>query len=119
MAGRRDCRSAEAAEYRKMYRTAQWQDIRRRRLTIEPLCRICAAKGLTIAASVCDHIKPHRGDVALFFDFNNTQSLCAPCHDIDKGHIEAHGFSKAVGADGYPTDPLHPMNRHAPPARLH
>lgn len=119
MAKRPDYRSAEAAEYRKMYKTSQWQAIRSERLSIEPLCRACAAKGIVMAANVADHIKPHRGDPALFFDIHNTQSLCAPCHDIDKGYIEAHGFSKAVSADGYPTDPLHPMNRHAPPARLH
>lgn len=119
MAKRRDYRSAEAAEYRKLYKTAQWQALRAQRLGLEPLCRCCAAKGLVVPASVADHIKPHRGDIALFFDINNTQSLCAPCHDIDKGHIEAHGFSKAIGADGYPTDPKHPMHRHAPPARLH
>lgn len=119
MAKKRDNRSAEAIAYRKMYRTAQWQSLRCSRLSAEPLCRACALKGLIIVATVVDHVKPHRGDAALFFDISNTQSLCAPCHDIDKGHIEAHGFSKAVGTDGYPTDPLHPIHRDSAPQRLH
>jgi 5-methylcytosine-specific restriction protein A len=118
MAKRHDHRSVQAAEYRRMYRTKRWQDIRERRKAEEPLCRRCLSLGFTVPMESCDHIKPHRGDPALFFDYDNTQSLCAPCHDIDKGHIEAHGFSKAVGADGYPTDPKHPINRPAPPHRL-
>ena len=111
MAARRDYRSAEAAAYRKMYGTAEWQKLRRRRLDEEPLCRMCAAKGLVNAASVCDHIKPHRGEPALFFDYSNTQSLCPPCHDGTKKHIEAYGFSNEIGADGFPIDEAHPFNQ--------
>jgi 5-methylcytosine-specific restriction protein A len=118
MAKRHDHRSAQAAEYRKLYRTKQWRDLRDAQLAAEPLCRRCDGNGIIMPATVADHRTPHRGDIALFFDPANLQSLCAPCHDIDKGHIEAHGFSKAVGADGYPTDPKHPINRPAPPHRL-
>ncbi len=32
-------------------------------------------------ATVVDHIKPHKGDERLFFDINNLQPLCKPCHD--------------------------------------
>jgi 5-methylcytosine-specific restriction protein A len=119
MPKRTDHRSAEAKQYRRLYGTKQWQDIRERRKAEEPLCRRCLSLGFTVPMEACDHIKPHRGDPVLFFDYNNTQSLCASCHDIDKGHIEAHGFSKAVGADGYPTDPQHPINRPRSPQRLH
>ncbi|MDD4570646.1 MAG: HNH endonuclease signature motif containing protein [Tepidanaerobacteraceae bacterium] len=38
------------------------------------------AKRIT-PATVVDHIKPHKGDVKLFFDINNLQSLCKTCHD--------------------------------------
>jgi 5-methylcytosine-specific restriction enzyme A len=33
---------------------------------------------------VCDHIKPHRGDEALFWDETNLQTICKSCHDTLK-----------------------------------
>jgi 5-methylcytosine-specific restriction protein A len=32
-------------------------------------------------AEVVDHIKPHKGDMTLFWDENNWQSLCKMHHD--------------------------------------
>ena len=32
-----------------------------------------------------DHIIPHRGDQKLFWDRNNWQALCKPCHDRKTG----------------------------------
>jgi 5-methylcytosine-specific restriction protein A len=34
-----------------------------------------------VRAEVVDHIRPHRGDWALFIDPGNHQSLCKSCHD--------------------------------------
>ncbi len=31
-------------------------------------------------ANEVDHIKPHNGDLALFWDESNWQSLCKACH---------------------------------------
>ena len=69
----------------------RWQKARAVHLAGEPLCRRCLAQGLTTAATVVDHIRPHRGDMALFWDQGNWQSLCKPCHDI-KTAIEDGGF---------------------------
>lgn len=41
------------------------------------------------AGSVVDHIEAHRGDMALFWDRNNWQTLCKPCHDSVKQAEEA------------------------------
>lgn len=61
------------------------------------------------AATVADHIRPHRGDPALFFDPTNLQSLCDEypwrCHSSVKQSEERLGYSKAIGADGWPIDP--------------
>ena len=38
---------------------------------------------------VADHITPHRGDEALFWDMCNGQCLCKRCHDRDKQREEA------------------------------
>lgn len=74
---------------------------------------MCAADGRVTAADTVDHREPHRGDVRLFFDFDNTQSLCSPCHDSRKDAEERRGYLKEVGVDGMPTDPRHPINREA------
>lgn len=46
-----------------------------------PLCRHCLAHGVRRAAVVTDHVVPHRGDPALFWDEANWQPLCKPHHD--------------------------------------
>jgi 5-methylcytosine-specific restriction protein A len=65
----------------------------------------------TVVGTICDHIIPHRGDEALFFDYDNTQLLCKPCHDAEKQRLEVRGFSDRTDSEGYPIDPLHPANR--------
>lgn len=53
-------------------------ELRKRRLSHEPLCRICKAKGRVTASTVPDHIKPlaHGGTDA----DDNIRCLCADCH---------------------------------------
>ena len=58
-----------------------WQKARRMYLRRNPLCLNCLSKGKTTAATVVDHIIPHRGNKTLFWDQGNWQSLCAPCHN--------------------------------------
>ncbi|MGK7663365.1 HNH endonuclease signature motif containing protein [Marinovum sp. E06] len=40
---------------------------------------------------VADHIDPHRGDPAKFWDRDNLQCLCKACHDSDKQKQERRG----------------------------
>lgn len=54
-------------------------------LVREPLCRMCTADGQVVPATTVDHIVPHRGDMALFWDVGNLQSLCKPHHDRKTG----------------------------------
>ena len=39
-------------------------------------------------ATLVDHIIPHKGDQALFWDWRNWQSLCTPCHNRVKQRKE-------------------------------
>jgi len=48
------------------------------------------------AATVVDHIKPHRGDKTLFWERSNWQALCKQCHDI-KTAKEDGGFGNGGG----------------------
>jgi 5-methylcytosine-specific restriction protein A len=46
-------------------------------------------------AAVVDHITPHGGDEALFWDRDNWQPLCKPCHDA-KTAREDGGFGRVA-----------------------
>lgn len=51
----------------------------------------CAELGLIVpAASMVDHIEPHRGDQVLFWNKANWQSLCGTHHSGDKQREEAN-----------------------------
>ena len=47
-------------------------------------------------AKVTDHIIPHKRDMKLFWDRNNWQPLCKPCHDT-KTAREDGGFGHPIG----------------------
>jgi len=69
----------------------KWEKARERFLSANPLCCYCQRKGLITAASVVDHIEPHRGDQSLFWNESNWQPLCKPCHDSTKAKEEGRG----------------------------
>ena len=68
---------------RDWYRRSAWRDRRERQLAKEPLCRMCIARGRHVAASVADHVEPHREDFRRFWE-GELQSLCASCHSSTK-----------------------------------
>lgn len=76
---------------------AHWRRARARYLQAHPLCVMCRAAGRYTAATVVDHIRPHQGDRARFWDRANWQPLCKGCHDRHKRRIE-HG-SAELGCD--------------------
>jgi 5-methylcytosine-specific restriction endonuclease McrA len=59
--------------------TGQWEQARIEFLRAAPFCRFCGNP-----ATVVDHIKPHRGDMRLFWSRRNWQPLCVPCHSSIK-----------------------------------
>lgn len=65
-----------------------WQKARERHLQAHPLCRMCEDEGKVVPASVVDHKIPHRGDMAVFWDQGNWQSLCATHHSSHKQRQE-------------------------------
>ncbi|WP_449375914.1 HNH endonuclease [Bosea thiooxidans] len=76
--------------------------MREAQLTAQPLCEYCLACDEVTEATVADHVKPHRGDEALFWDPDNLQSLCGSCHSRHK-QAEEHGRTIVrFGADGWP-----------------
>lgn len=67
--------------------TARWQRYRLTFLAQHPLCAECERAGRIVPATVVDHVVPHKGDEALFWDHANHRPLCKPCHDrrVDEG----------------------------------
>ncbi len=73
--------------------TKEWSRYRRRFLREHPLCAACQSEGRLVPATVVDHIVPHRGDRALFWDPANHQPLCAT-HHSRKTCQEDGGFGR-------------------------
>lgn len=107
---RADRRSTGAASYRAWYWTPRWKAIASAQLRMEPHCRKCAARGLKVSATICDHVERHRGGPVRFWA-GPFQSLCKPCHDGPKQREERRGYAVGNDATGRPTDPRHPWNR--------
>ena len=81
--------------WRAWYKLAAWLHARAACLYDQPLCVRCLAAGTVTAATVVNHIRPHRGDWALFTDRANHESLCAHCHDSIVQREEAAGVGGA------------------------
>jgi 5-methylcytosine-specific restriction protein A len=90
----REGHSTEAEPWRRWYKLARWQAIRRSQLTRHPLCQMCEPQGVVTSATVCDHVEPHRGDPHRFWS-GPFQSLCKPHHDRDKQALERRSGNKA------------------------
>jgi len=65
-----------------LYKSAQWQRLRRAVLQTHPLCVRCLDSDQVTIATDVDHIVPHRGDPARFWDRENLQPLCHACHSV-------------------------------------
>ena len=59
---------------------AEWRKASRQFLRENPLCAECRKAGRLLASEATDHIIPHKGDMALFWDRSNWQALCRQCH---------------------------------------
>lgn len=86
--------------------TNRWKKARAAYLLKHPLCRMCRDTGKVVPATVVDHIKPHRGDMALFWDSSNWQPLCKWHHDSVKQRMERGGLG-ACDENGMPISPGH------------
>lgn len=70
--------------------TYRWKQRRLQQLQHQPLCVMCLAIGRATAATVADHVVPHKGDYELFWH-GELQSLCKFHHDKTKQRIERKG----------------------------
>jgi 5-methylcytosine-specific restriction enzyme A len=98
------------ASWDHWYKLQRWRNRAEQQKAEQPLCEMCLAKGLIVAATTADHIIPHKGDYVKFW-FGKLQSLCTNCHNRGKKQIEIRGYTNDIGVDGWPTDAKHPVNK--------
>jgi 5-methylcytosine-specific restriction enzyme A len=75
------------SKVKRMYNSRQWQRIRKQQLALSvipslagfPLCRECLKEGQITEATEVDHVHPHRGDEAKFFQ-GPFDTLCKRHH---------------------------------------
>ncbi|RSV20558.1 HNH endonuclease [Sphingomonas sp. ABOLG] len=87
-------RDRDQREWRKWYKTARWQRLRMSVLVRDLFtCQWpgCGRIEADTSKLVADHRRPHRGDEAMFWDPDNLQCLCKPCHDSRKQRAENRG----------------------------
>lgn len=95
-----------------LYNRKAWKELRLDHLAKEPLCVFCLKEGKLTPATVVDHIQAHKGDIRLFFDPDNLQSLCKLHHDSAKQKAESNQVNHiGCNENGLPIDPKHPFNR--------
>ncbi|GGA81260.1 HNH endonuclease [Brucella endophytica] len=70
--------------------TAEWERESKAFLATYPSCRRCGAP-----ATLVDHIQPHKGNQALFWNRANWQPLCTPCHSSAKQSEERRNLRKS------------------------
>ena len=63
-----------------------WRNARAVYLAENPLCVLCLQEGTTTEATEVDHIVPHKGHQALFWDVRNWQALCKSHHSQKTAH---------------------------------
>jgi 5-methylcytosine-specific restriction endonuclease McrA len=98
-------------QHQHLYQSTSWRKLRKQHLVRNPLCVKCIEAGTPAPGTVVDHKQPHRGNLDLFFNPLNLQTLCREHHNRDKQREEVRGHLPDTDEAGLPIDPRHPWNR--------
>lgn len=96
------------------YNTATWARLRKAHLSIEPLCRGCAAIGIIRTANTVDHVTAISDGGNPFPGHDGLASYCPACHSAktargtEAGAVQSSKPRKGCDANGSPLDPRHP-----------
>lgn len=91
---------AKDKRYYKLLNSPTWLELRRKKLTVDPLCENCKKKGIYRMAQEIHHIVPVESakDYAsmriLAYDYNNLMSLCSICHHEIHNEMGSHKHIK-------------------------
>jgi 5-methylcytosine-specific restriction endonuclease McrA len=70
---------------------SRWRKAAKSYLRQNPLCAYCALDGLVAAASLVDHLYPHRRFDGVFWRTEWWVSACTACHSGAKQQVERRG----------------------------
>jgi len=72
-------------KYRHLYGLAAWKSLRIWKLNLNPMCEAKEKDGSACreGAYTVHHVKDHKGNLELFFDRKNLESLCKRHHDAE------------------------------------
>lgn len=91
--------------------SAGWKRLRAQVLAEEPLCRMCAARGLVAPATDVDHIEDSREDYTDDNSRENLQALCHECHSLKTAASMDKSIYLGCDVNGIPLDPANPWNK--------
>lgn len=98
---KRTGRDADKSRTLKLNGSA-WQKLRASVLQGEPLCRHCAARGLTVLATDVDHMNGADDN-----RLESLQPLCHECHSRKTARDQGKRVAYGCDASGHPADPSH------------
>ena len=86
--------------YQDIYNTPRWKKLRSYKITINPLCEICEAKGIVKQTEEVHHIVPFSIDPTLAYDIDNLLSVCITCHkELHNKLHESYHLSRSSDSD--------------------
>lgn len=74
------CPDAPRKQTRRFYSMYRWQQVRKLKRSITPLCERCEAQGKVIIGDLVHHIIPLE-DGGSPLDLDNLETLCTTCHN--------------------------------------
>lgn len=84
------------ANYNRMIQSRRWLELRRWKISQDPLCQDCMEKNLVTPAEEVHHIVPVESATSiqemerLMFNPNNLASLCRECHKLRHQLMRSH-----------------------------
>lgn len=114
-----DMKQVVVGQWLHLYRDKRWYRLRQMALSRDQYrCARCQVLCVTGARYKQDrrlanvnHRRAHKGDPMLFYDLDNLETVCQGCHSKLIQKQERSGYHSAIGEDGWPLDPDHPINR--------
>lgn len=88
-------------EIAKKYKSKRWQKLRKQKLILNPLCERCDKKGIKKPAYIVHHkdyiTEENFEDDNVFFNIDNTESLCLDCHNKEHFSSEEEFYFDSNG----------------------